>query len=186
MKSLALFFVLLLFSFTGSAQSEVAIEEDPLKKPTVWSKLRTSPNNDQLWTDYFGKDLFTLSSQEIKLMRQCQSLISKLENQAEKQVELALMKRNGNVSKVYTAADLPQYYRHMVANVNLNFALIEEFFQEEFAAVGRDYVLFQEMHPNDGYSRIAWVSEQEAALLKYMNEKQKEVDMLQKLKEAQN
>ncbi|MEN7547486.1 hypothetical protein AAG747_06185 [Rapidithrix thailandica] len=54
------------------------------------------------------------------------------------------------------------------ANINANFILIEDAYEEEFVDLGVEYKTYQEAHPKGDYSQARWVEEksQQLQLLK--------------------
>lgn len=71
-------------------------------------------------------------------------------------------RRYGNIT-----ADV---YSDLVQNISRNFPMIEQYFEEQFAKYGHEYVYYHVKHPDKSYNKTTWVDEHEAELRKLREE----------------
>ena len=167
-NKLVLTFTVLLFSVQVYAQDAKVAIEDPLKKPAIWEQLKQSPYNDALWTNYFDQDLFSLTREQYISYNEWKSFLVELQSKEIEAKELELLKRREEY--------LAERYSHkrkltesdfdaLVQNVNKNFPIIEQYFLEQFEALGEKYKSYAEAHPDKNYNQTKWVEENEERLL---------------------
>ncbi len=152
----------LFFSNTSVAIGQSSVAKDPLKKPAVWKQLESYPKNDNLWKAYFGKDLFELNSDEGKNYRLWRAfLISEKTKQEETERNKILA--TYRTEKSYVAKS--PYLQRLMSNINRNFMLIEDFFDEEFDSNGATYEFYEDKYPDGKFSKISWIELNEKKLI---------------------
>ncbi|MBT33987.1 MAG: hypothetical protein CMO01_30360 [Thalassobius sp.] len=166
--SLRLIVLCLFISGYAFSQTESAgILIDPLKKPEVWEKLKINPYNDALWTAYFNEDLFTLTKEQyIEYNTWKAQLVEQLSKENEKK-ELELLKRREEyLANRYSYKKLTESdFEELSQNVSKNFPIIEQYFKEQFEALGESYQSYAEAHPEKEYNHTKWVEENEEKLM---------------------
>jgi hypothetical protein len=167
MKKLLLLGLSFSFAILSFAQDvdfeEEYIELDPLKKPAIWERLEARPTDDNLWADYFEKDLFSLNDEEFKLY---EKLKGRLQSKDLKAKEKAVQGKE-QIQQEYArrfALQADPYLEELLQSPNKNYELIEEYFMEEFAKIPADYVRYDEQYPDKGYNYAKWVEEQQQLL----------------------
>lgn len=169
-KDKGLFFILalLLTNLQLLAQDTKKSIEDPLKKPVIWEQLKESPYDDALWTNYFDQDLFSLTREQYISYNEWKSFLVELQSKEIEANELELLKRREEyLAKRYshkrklTESDFDE----LVQNVTKNFPIIEQYFLEQFEALGEKYQSYAEVHPDKKYNQTRWVEENEEKLL---------------------
>jgi len=150
------------------AQDSKVTIDDPLKKPPIWEQLKKSPYNDALWTSYFEQDLFSLTREQYISYNEWKAYLVELKSKEIEAKELELLKRREEyLAKRYshkrklTESDFDE----LVQNVSKNFPIIEQYFYEQFEALGEKYELYVEAHPEKKYNQTRWVEEHEEKLL---------------------
>lgn len=158
----------LILSLRLSAQDTKVAIVDPLKKPAIWEQLKESPYNDALWTSYFDQDLFSLTREQYINYNEWKSSLVELQSKEIEANELELLKRREEyLAKRYshkrklTESDFDE----LVQNVTKNFPIIEQYFLEQFEALGEKYKSYAEVHPDKKYNQTRWVEENEEKLL---------------------
>ena len=193
MKSLKiLFFLILTFCYTVSIAQ---IVKDPLKKPSIWQQLETSPDNNSLWEKYYGKSLAQMSTSEKTQMQGLQTYLMKLESIAQARLVADNKLSSGGISdwneadpqlqqarieyKTEQEAQKAAYHSHLEtfifqepatltslkSNISENFLLIEEFYDNEFPKYGLKYIPYTDAYPEKKYPLEHWVKDQDAKLL---------------------
>lgn len=151
-----------LFFSTASEAIGQSTTNDPLKKPAIWNRLKDYPKSDNLWKAYFGKDLFELDSDEGKNYRLWRAfLISEKTKQEEE--ERAKILSNYRTEESYVAKS--PYLQRLMSNINRNFMLIEDFFDEEFDNHGESYEFYEDKHPDGKFNKITWIEQNEKKLI---------------------
>lgn len=133
--------------------------EDPLVKPQIWKQLKQNPQDEYLWSRYFGKDLFDISIEEYQLYEVLKSDLMNSNKGYQEEMEKAKIER-----KITQQAFSQNDYDEWSQNINLNFSQIEIYFKEKFLAMGSEYVSYYELYPNEEYNLTKWVDEHEARL----------------------
>ncbi len=72
------FALLLLFGSSAVAQEKEI--HDPLKKPHLWRQLVDTPENDELWAEYMGKDWKGMTEEDKRYIGKWKAAIA-LENE---------------------------------------------------------------------------------------------------------
>lgn len=140
--------LLLWLSVSASASAQ---SDDPLGKPGVWEKLTKNPKSNQLWSEYFGKDLFELSKEEgLKFRTWRSELITEWRKKGEVTTKV----------KIDGEATL----NRLTNNIAKNFVLIEDYFGSEFKKMGAEYTTYTSKYPEGSYDKILWVEEHEKKL----------------------
>ena len=159
--------VFLLLSSLAFCQSEEGNIDDPLKKPEIWEKLKVNPYNDALWTAYFNEDLFTLTKEQYIDFNAWKVYLVDLQSQENEKKELELLKRREEyLANRYSYKKLTESdFEELVQNVSKNFPIIEQYFKEQFEALGEKYQFYVDVHPEKEYNHTRWVEENEAKLM---------------------
>jgi hypothetical protein len=179
----------------AKAQDDTA--NDPLKKPNIWKQLKENPSDLKLWESYAGKPWEQMTQKQQSdinawrqdlMMQQLEnddivitSSVEKDKNEGSNEVialskmemedltvedmknaELLIMQENDDV------VELKQ-------NIDQNFILLEDMYQDMFAEYGLEYVSYFEEHPNGSYPKTSWVKEQEDRLNKVKMERVREL-----------
>jgi hypothetical protein len=163
--SLRIFLIIacgLVFSSSSVAIGQSSVSEDPLKKPTVWKQLKNYPKNDNLWKSYFGKNLFELNPDEGKKYRLWRAALI---SEKHKREEIARRKILANYQTKTSYVAKSPYLQRLMSNINRNFMLIEDFFDEEFDTNGATYEFYEDKHPDGKFSKITWVEQNEKKLI---------------------
>lgn len=164
-KILTQFFTITLFVLIGAGTSyaqyydDSEMLEDPLVRPDVWKLLKENPQDEYLWSRYFGKDLFDISPEEYQLYEILKSDLMNSNKGYQEEVEMAKIERK-LAQQSFTQSD----YDNWSQNISLNFGQIEIYFSERFSAMGSEYVSYYELYPNEEYNLTKWVDEHEARL----------------------
>lgn len=161
----------------GVAFGQQDTSTDPLKKPELWSRLKDNPADMELWASYVGKKWATMSPAEqqrtmqwkqqlmLQIISDKEAIITSVGRKIdEKQVRLSELenKQLAQVSEVI-ATDREEL-RELKANINENFVILEDLYSQIFSELGAEYKYYLEAHPNDAYSKVRWVEEQEAKI----------------------
>lgn len=143
-------------------QPEDETLDDPFSKPTLWARLKTTPEDDDLWQKYFGKDLFELSEEEYTYYEQLRNKLiqDNIEwvEEVESKKNIRLQKQRNVISKE------DPYYLSLLENITRNFAMIELYFYDEFEKYNSEYVTYEEVYPNGDYNKRTWVTENDKRL----------------------
>lgn len=165
--SLLLWVLGLFLSYSLHAQDNTSIN-DPLEKPTVWEQLEQNPYNDALWTTYFEEDLFSLTKEQYINYNAWKAYLVDLQSKKIEESKLALLKRREEYlanrykhKRKLTESDFDE----LVQNVSKNFPIIEQYFFEQFEALGEKYETYADVHPEKKYNHTKWVEENEEKLM---------------------
>jgi hypothetical protein len=159
--------LLILLSIASVTIKAYSQDSDPLKKPEIWGKLSSQPTDSKLWSQYMGKDLFDLSSDEISNLQKWRAeLISKNEQSLIKE-QLAVQKMGLRDARTITESQ----YLLLLSDVNGNFVIIEDYFAFRFKSIGVPYKFYAESHTDNKYSKSLWVAEQEARLIELISKR---------------
>ena len=180
---------ILLVGLTFKAQAG----EDPLGKPAVWSKIKSSPIDSVLWAQYFGKAWVCLDDSELAIVKEWQTaLMEDFEVDAAASVsdinwdnpklyengrlefvdhEVEAEKQRLEKEKNEYIRDLessmmqdPPEIAEMKKNIPENFIIIEEWYEEQFLTYSVDYVWYEDKYPKKGYSKVDWIHDKEKEL----------------------
>jgi hypothetical protein len=171
-----IFLVLWLCLGAGVAARAQTAGDDPYKKPALWKKLRSNPNDSSLWVKYVGKR-WSIADKE--------SIVGELEKEAEAPANPmdkdpfynVPMPKLAPAAPRYTEADMKQLgqLEEMIMeerpdiatlkqNVFENFVILEDVLNEAFAELGAKYRYYAEVHADGKYSELRWIEEQEVRL----------------------
>ncbi len=160
--------ILILIGCTHLMSAQTASTEstnDPLSKPEIWSKLEENPYSDNLWSKYFGMDLFTLSKEDYINYNTWKAKLVAVKNAKNEEMELELMKkREDYIAERYNRKLNESDFEELSQNVHKNFDIIEQYFSEQFELYGEKYKSYEEAHPEKEYNKMKWVEENEEAL----------------------
>ncbi len=167
-NTVILAFAMVLMGTQLHAQDSATTINDPLKKPAIWEQLKQTPYNDALWTAYFDQDLFSLTREQYISYNEWKASLVELQSKEIEAKELELLKRREEYlanryshKRKLTESD----FDALVQNVNKNFPIIEQYFLEQFEALGEKYKSYAEVHPDKKYNQTRWVEENEEKLL---------------------
>jgi len=182
-QKLVLVFSLMLFwAGAAFAQLEVGLQEDPYKKPGIWKMLKKMPNNTRLWAEYIGKSVNDFSEEDKQniqnwriILKNGQSSPSGPTGGNSTSGYASASSRNSSLNKRIIKPDDRKYLRDIAAiimlgnpevaelkkNVQANFLLIEDKFNDMFLNLGMEYKYYDDVHPYGGYSEVRWVEEME-------------------------
>lgn len=176
----------------NAASAQELNKEDPLNKPALWKKLSETPTNNQLWAEYFGKNFTDMSMQEkaqVNILRQ-KLLLSRLSDPEANETSTPNL-ASANTSTASTVKfDKPSHAEFANAealimqeqaevvslkeNINENFTILEDMYQDLFADYGLKFVPYSQAHPDGKTPKINWVEDQEkqikAAKMKRLEE----------------
>ncbi|WP_157637851.1 hypothetical protein [Flexithrix dorotheae] len=154
------------FMYGQTASTETT--NDPLSKPEIWSKLEENPYSDDLWSKYFGMDLFTLSKEDYINYNTWKAKLVAVKNAKNEERELELMKkREEYIAKRYNRKLNESDFEELSQNVHKNFDIIEQYFSEQYELYGEKYKTYEETHPDKKYNKMKWVEENEEALINF-------------------
>lgn len=188
------------------AQEEV---NDPLKKPAVWEKLVKAPANRALWAEYFGKPLEKLSYEEnekLSLWSQVLTLRSIMAEEVviestgdddEEPVESDVAYgADGKEVIVMDQADFDnlaqmvmsekQEVAELKTNIHENFVILEDLFRDIFKEHGKEYVSYDEAHPDGKFPIVRWVEQTEKKIQEMKNARLKEISSRVKIRGSSN
>jgi len=157
----------ILLSYSLHAQDSTSIN-DPLEKPAIWEQLKQNPYNDAFWTTYFEEDLFSLTKEQYINYNAWKAYLVDLKSKKIEEDKLALLKRREEYlanrykhKRKLTESD----FEELVQNVSKNFPIIEQYFNEQFEALGEKYQSYADVHPENKYNQTKWVEENEEKLM---------------------
>ena len=148
-KLLPAFLVGLFLCLSIGTQVSHAQADDPLNKPSIWAALVDNPQNNGLWSKYFGKDLFDLTKEEGVNFKTWRSEL--------------IAAQNAPVT-VRRSPIEDDALNRLTNNISKNFVLIEDYFNSEFKKMGVEYVSYGEKYPDQSFNKIVWVEEHEKKL----------------------
>lgn len=175
--------VVALFVFWSSlafAQPKIGFQKDPYKKPGIWKMLKRMPNNVRLWSEYVGKPVGKLTEIDKQNIRNWRILLkqrrySPTGGPTTSRRYTPTSRRSSYGNKTVIAAKDQKYLKDIVTvimlenpeimelkkNVQANFLLIEDKFNDMFLNLGMEYKYYDEIHPYGNYAEIRWVEEME-------------------------
>jgi len=157
--------------FTQAQVKDSVQIKDPLEQPAIWNQLRMDPHNDDLWSLYFKQDLFVLSKEDYLNYNKWKSYLVNRKQSEIEQRELELMrKREEYFEKRYSHKEKKTDLEHLTQNIQKNFAIIEQYFEEQFDLMGEIYEPYYSVHKDQKYSKIKWVEEHETLLRELQEE----------------
>jgi hypothetical protein len=164
---------------------------DPLKKPALWSKLRGKPNDSTLWVQYMGKDWKEMTpkdKEKVAVMRQelyiqwianQESIVGEQNKTAENDLfqgyanPPSAVKQNNilNAVEAKQLADIEKIIlqeredvKNLKNNVYENFVILEDAYKEIYEDFGVEYKFYKDVYPNNEYSELKWIEEQETRI----------------------
>ncbi len=171
-KAVFVLFALVIISRPAVAQREVVTieKEDPLAKPAIWYRLKADPYNDSYWEEYFGQDLFTLDKEHYLNYNKWKAYLVQYKNLENEKKELELMRKREEYFEDRYMNRMPMDIDELTQNIHKNFAVIEQYFEEQFELYGEIYEPFSEKHQKDGYTKVSWVEDHEFKLMQLKGE----------------
>ncbi|SFF13932.1 hypothetical protein SAMN04488541_101741 [Thermoflexibacter ruber] len=185
--------VLILISSASFAQE---VQDDPYKKPQIWKKLRTNPNDSTLWALYLGKKWSAMTKAEleeigiwkqelyIQSIAEKEAILGAREREEDLFKETPPTKAAGTNRPVKSEMQMKQLATlesqimqersdivQLKKNIYENFVIIEDALKEEFAKFNVTYRYYDDVHADRKYNEIKWIEEQEARLRKLKLEK---------------
>lgn len=182
----------LLCCFTSFATYGQEAINDPLSKPNVWEELKGHPDDSLMWSRYVSKpwacfnktDRDNINLWKKSLVKALNEVVveaktdhvdwaeeSTKDVEADEAIEREHERVEGEI-KAYIArleqvlVEERQMIRDLKSNINMNFFIIEELYQEEFAALGVPYEGYMTLYPKGNYNKQEWIEEKEKELYK--------------------
>jgi hypothetical protein len=139
--------------------------QDPLSKPQIWKTLLERPEDDALWSSYLGEDLFSLDKARYQQYTAWKAQLIEEKKLEEEKKELELVKKRQEYMEKRSGRNYSERdYQELLQNVFKNFSIIEQYFADQFKLHGQQYTWYQQVHPDEKYSKTKWVEEQEQKL----------------------
>ena len=188
-KLLSLFAASAFFLFAGFDASAQSSElEDPLKKPDVWAKLKTSPGDAKLWEAYTGKKWEAMSKSEqerVAIWRQDLMLRGIMEHEVVITSEEKMVEEDERVIDQISSSELKnaetlimqeqEEITELKANIAENFVILEDLYKDLFAEYGMEYKAYATAHPDGKFPLSQWIHEHDE---KIKSVKKAKVDQL--------
>ncbi len=177
-KTFLLAGIMVFWAGSAFAQLEVGLEKDPYKKPAIWKMLKKMPNNIRLWSEYIGKpvDKFTeMDKQNIQNWRIVMKNDGRSPSGSMSYAPTGYAKSSSYENRKVISPDDQKYLKDIATvimlenpeiaelkkNVQANFLLIEDKFNDMFINLGMEYKYYDDVYPYGGYEEMRWVEEME-------------------------
>jgi hypothetical protein len=126
-------------------------------------KVERKFDNEDLWVQYFGTDHFNLTDEQTNYINVWRKKFRDEYNATMEDIEMKkiAIKHAGAPGIV---SEKEKEYSNLIKNINQNFMVIEDYFNEEFANVGAKYTFYKDKHPDGAMDKSKWVEAQEKTL----------------------
>lgn len=166
--------------------------DDPLRKPAIWKKLRTNPANLVVWEEYIGKTLNTMNPTEkevllawkdaltLQVITDREAIITAHEKELESK-KVSIEKSELTGLETILKEDRQEIIE-LRSNILENFVILEDIYNEIYKEFDVQYRYYSEVHPQDNFSKILWMEEQETKVKQLREQKVKQLREKYKIK----
>ena len=163
---------LLFFSLNYSVSAQDAELNDPLKKPEIWAKLKTSPADAKLWEAYTGKkweDMNKSEQERVAIWRQDLMLRGIMEHEIVITSDEKMVTEDERAIDDIKSSELKnaemlimqeqEEITELKSNISENFVILEDLYKDLFAEFGMEYKTYAETHPDGKFPLTQWIHE---------------------------